>query len=31
MSKIRIDANEKYPDYSVVGERDGLEVEATDP
>lgn len=28
MSKIRIDANERYPDYSVVSGRYGLEVEA---
>lgn len=30
MSKIRIDTNERYPDYSVVGERHGLEVEASE-
>lgn len=30
MSRIRIDTNERWPDYSVVGERYGLEVEATE-
>ena len=30
MSKVRIDTNERWPDYSVVGERYGLEVEASE-
>ena len=30
MTTIRIDTNERWPDYSVVGERYGLEVEATE-
>lgn len=30
MSKVRIDTNERWPDYSVVGERYGVEVEATE-
>lgn len=30
MSKVRIDANESWPDYSVVNGRFGLEVEASE-